>query len=112
MQGRILEELAEAGEEDIVGLTNAIVASGNHAPEAWRLIDELVELRRMGLIEFCWERDGASHPASHSELPRLTTIMKNLAWDEDDGMWRWRQSHAAPRVSAVLTEQGERALLH
>lgn len=109
LEGQILWELEEAGEENIVSLVNTLRRrfAGVSDMEFLEMMGRAVQtLLRLNLISFS--------PMVAEGLSRFLPLKEVLHWYEDEvwgGGWRWSEKWGGPDVLEIyLTEKGYKDL--
>jgi hypothetical protein len=120
----MLFEMEEAGSETLVCLLNTVdgylsryvpeSVHGEPAERNWRYVDDLLFLRRIGLIEIrrsMYIRGGLRTESTlrdGAEFDRALQKMRSLTWDSS--VSRWTSGPGTDDLEIVLTDEGELAL--
>lgn len=107
---RILAVLNEAGDEYVTTLANSVLSGNGGSCQVDKLIHALTNLHRRSLIEFADTRDVCTltwivlpTSVANGLVEKLTEYM---VWSEKERIWNW--SSTSPRLSVLLTNEGER----
>ncbi|MGD9724689.1 MAG: hypothetical protein AB7O59_20675 [Pirellulales bacterium] len=110
LERRILALLEEAGEENVVSLTNSVANPQGACHEIDNFVGALITLLNAGLIELASKRDESTLrwvglPKVESQS-RLNELQNSLQWNTEKGIWNW--AGAGERPEAILTSSGRK----